>query len=130
MIQDDLISMGNNACLALCYLKAALEMKGQPAKDQTLLDNLAALYYGHIISSDCYVDSATKIFDFAGVKARVTKMEGPQVNAAKYVVANYKYGRNNHFVLFKDGRLYFNSLDHSKCVELGYITDVRVIEMA
>ena len=129
MIQDDLQSMGNSACLALCYLKAGLEMKGQSSYDQDLLNNLAMVYYSHMgIDADCWVYNPDLLFKALGLKVKVTKQNGNDVNAAEYVVANYHFNGKNHFVLYKNGQLYFNSLANSKCVQYGEIRDIRILQ--
>lgn len=129
MIQDDLQSMADSACLALCYLKAGLDMKGQPSSNQDLLNSLALVYYSRLgIDGDCYVYDPVLLFKALGLKMKITKQDGADVNAAEYVVANYHFNKKNHFVLYKNGQLYFNSLANSMCVQHGEIRDVRILQ--
>lgn len=148
-LQDDLKQMADNSCLVTCYIKAALELSGENSTDKNILHVLGRLYYSEngALDKDCFVLDADKIFTFLGVIAKVNKLNtvinnisnvqniydtvktinNDDLTKYKYIVAEYTYNNNSHFVLYKDGQLYFNSLNNSQCVTKGCIKSLRVI---
>lgn len=123
-IQDFYLSLGKSGCLAICYAIASIDgnldwreitNKLFEAKDNNAFDN------------ECYVYNPLA-FNLKDVK-KVSSLEKCK---GEYAAANYVFGKNNHFVLYKkisDGfyEPYYNTLESSNCVKYGRIQDVRDI---
>ena len=121
----------NGACLAFCYIRAALgkvipeKMFGilWEAADKNIIDE----------NDDCYVNDAIALMKLANpnkkysvIKKDISSLEELDGQLA---AVSYKNGGYNHFVLVEKGQIVFDSLDDSKCVKCGKPTTDRIIKI-
>lgn len=119
------------ACLAFCYIRAALgevipeKMFGilWDAADKNIIDG----------NDNCYVNDAIALMKLANpnkkysvIKKDITSLEDLNGELA---AVSYKNGIYNHFVLVEKGQIVFDSLDDSKCVKYGKPTTARIIKI-
>ena len=119
------------ACLAFCYIRAALgkvipeKMFGilWEAADRNIIDE----------NDNCYVKDAIALMKLANpdkkysvIKKDITSLEDLNGELA---AVSYKNGGYNHFVLVEKGQIIFDSLDDSKCVKYGKPTTARIIKI-
>lgn len=136
--QSFCLNVGRYGCLAICYIYAALDYtkdisswNDEEKVNKEILDTLQFVFYNsNALSKDMSVTDADALFKCLSIRCKVTKYlydkEKDQLDG--YNCVNFINGMNNHWVLYKDSRLLYNSLDFSNCVENGYISDVRKIE--
>ena len=119
------------ACLAFCYISAALG-KVIPEKMFGILWDAAGK---NIIDANdnCYVNDAIALMKLANpnkkyavIKKDITSLE--ELNG-ELAAVSYKNGGYNHFVLVEKGQIVFDSLDDSKCVKYGKPTTARIIRI-
>lgn len=120
-IQDKIKEMADGLCLALCYA----ELWGIKNDGDKLKIIAEAVRQGYVGWDGTVVNpiGIAKLCGRTEVKdiKRVTTYEGHDT-----VVANFVFNNHNHFVLVKDGKVVWNSLEHSKCVKYGKIESFRV----
>ena len=119
------------ACLAFCYIRAALgkvipeKMFGilWDAADKNIIDE----------NDNCYVNDAIALMKLANpnkkysvIKKDISSLEELDGQLA---AVSYKNGGYNHFVLVEKGQIVFDSLDDSKCVKYGKPTTARIIKI-
>lgn len=119
------------ACLAFCYIRAALgkvipeKMFGilWDAADKNIIDE----------NDNCYVNDAIALMKLANpnkkyavIKKDISSLE--ELNG-ELAAVSYKNGGYNHFVLVEKGQVVFDSLDDSKCVKYGKPTTARIIKI-
>lgn len=119
------------ACLAFCYIRAAIgkvipeEMFGilWAAAERNIIDE----------NDNCYVNDAIALMKLANpnkkyavIKKDITSLEDLNGELA---AVSYKNGGYNHFVLAEKGQIIFDSLDDSKCVKYGKPTTARIIKI-
>ena len=119
------------ACLAFCYIRAALG-KVIPEKMFGILWDAAGK---NIIDANdnCYVNDAIALMrlanpnkKYAVIKKDITSLEDLNGELA---AVSYKNGGYNHFVLVEKGQIVFDSFDDSKCVKYGKPTTARIIKI-
>ena len=130
-IQTFCEKVSNGACLAFCYIRAALgkvipeKMFGilWEAADKNIIDE----------NDDCYVNDAIALMKLANpnkkysvIKKDISSLEELDGQLA---AVSYKNGGYNHFVLVEKGQIVFDSLDDSKCVKCGKPTTARIIKI-
>lgn len=135
--QSFCLNVGKYGCLTLCYIYAFLdyvkgisEWKDEDKVNKELLDTLLYVYYNsEALDEDMYVKDADALFDCLGIKAKVFKeVYDRNSHLQGYNCLQFESGINSHWVLYKDDKLLYNSLDYSNCVENGFISGVRRIE--
>lgn len=119
------------ACLAFCYIRAALgkvipeKMFGilWDAADKNIIDE----------NDNCYVNDAIALMKlvnpnkkYSVIKKDISSLEELDGQLA---AVSYKNGGYNHFVLVEKGQIVFDSLDDSKCVKYGKPTTARIIKI-
>lgn len=119
------------ACLAFCYIRAALgkvipeKMFGilWDAADKNIIDE----------NDNCYVKDAIALMrlanpnkKYAVMKKDITSLEELDGQLA---AVSFKNGGYNHFVLVEKGQIIFDSLDNSLCVKYGKPTTARIIKI-
>lgn len=120
------------ACLAFCYIKAALGENVTPEKmfgilwdaaDKNIIDE----------NDNCYVNDAIALMKLANpnkkysvIKKDISSLEELDGQLA---AVSYKNGGYNHFVLVEKGQIIFDSLDNSMCVKYGKPTTARIIKI-
>lgn len=122
----------DGACLAFCYIRAALGEHVTPEKmfgilweaaDRNIIDE----------NENCYVNDAIALMKLANpdkkyavIKKDITSLEDLNGELA---AVSFKNGGYNHFVLVEKGQIVFDSLDDSKCVKYGKPTTARIIRI-
>lgn len=128
-IQTFMEKAGKGACLALCYVKAAK----LDATETELFDILWEANEKGIIDAndDCYVKDAISLMKLANPnkKYSVTKQTISTIQGIELGAVNFENNGYNHWVLVEKGHIIFDSLDDSKCVKLGRVTDARIIRI-
>lgn len=131
-IQSFFESAGRGACLALCYIRAAL---GEKATTTMMFDALWQAAENNIIDvkDDCYVNDAVQLMRSINPNKRysVEKLKITSIEELKGQLAavNFQNGDFNHWVLVDKGEIIFDSLDDSQCVKYGKPTSSRIIKM-
>ena len=130
-IQTFCLKASEGACLAFCYIRAALgkvipeKMFGilWDAADKNIIDE----------NDNCYVNDAIALMKLANpnkkysvIKKDISSLEELDGQLA---AVSYKNGGYNHFVLVEKGQILFDSLDDSKCVKYGKPTTARIIKI-
>ena len=127
-IQDFFESAGNGACLALCYIRAAL---GKDATPQMMIDALYKVAERNIVhvKKDCFVEDAISLMKVANNKKvySVIKKDVSSIAGIKLGAVRYSYNGYSHWVLIEDGKIVFNSLEDSQCVKYGTPKEARLI---
>ena len=127
-IQDFFKSAGNGACLALCYIRAAL---GKEATPQMMIDALYKAAERNIVNvkKDCFVEDAISLMKVANPKKvySVVKKDVSSISGIKLGAVRYSYNGYSHWVLIEDGKIVFNSLDDSQSVKYGTPKESRLI---
>ena len=126
-IQDFFKSAGNGACLALCYIRAAL---GKEATPQMMIDALYKAAERNIVNvkKDCFVEDAISLMKVANPKVySVNKKDISSISGVKLGAVRYSYNGYSHWVLVEDGKVIFNSLEDSQCVKYGTPKESRLI---
>lgn len=120
-IQDKIKELADGLCLALCYC----EMWGIHEDSDKLKIIAEALRRGYI-EWDGTVVNPIGIAVLCGHNEvrdikRATTYDGNDT-----VVANFTHNGFNHFVLVKNGKVVWNSLEKSVCVQNGHIESYRI----
>ena len=127
-IQDFFKSAGNGACLALCYIRAAL---GKDATPQMMIDTLYKAAERNIVNvkKDCFVEDALALMKVAKPTKvfSVIKKDISSIANIKLGAVRYSYNGYSHWVLVEDGKIVFNSLEDSQCVKYGTPKESRLI---
>ena len=127
-IQDFFKSAGNGACLALCYIRAAL---GKAATPQMMIDALYKAAERNIVNvkKDCFVEDAISLMKVANSKKvySIVKKDISYISGIKLGAVRYSYNGYSHWVLIEDGKIVFNSLEDSQCVKYGTPKESRLI---
>lgn len=127
-IQSFFKSAGNGACLALCYIRAAL---GRDATPQMMFDVLWKAAERNIVNvkKDCFVEDAIALMKVANHTKvySVIKKDVSSIANIKLGAVRYSYNGYSHWVLVEDGKVIFNSLDDSQCVKYGTPKEARLI---
>lgn len=112
-VQDVLKSLGETGCLLLCYS----ELAGIPLND--LINNFDKLVLDGIIRDDCFVNDATAFLHYFGINKEVLKVDVANVPEDEAYIVPYKRNGYTHFVIARDGKVVYNTLENSKCVKYG-----------
>lgn len=132
-IQTFMEKAGKGACLALCYIQAALEKA--EITPTMMFDILWEANGKGIIDAndDMFVKDAISLMKLANpnkkysvVKQKISSLDELGVKTA---CVNFKHNGYNHWVLVEDGEIVFNSLDNSQCVKYGEPIDARIIKI-
>lgn len=121
MIQDKVKELADNCCLAMCYE----ELWGIHDDGDKLKILAEAIRQGYVEWGGTVVNPIG-IARLCGHKEIVDIKKSTKYDGHDTVVANFKHGSYNHFVLVKDGKVVWNSLDNSKCVENGDLESYRI----
>lgn len=138
-IQTKFKAIADECCLACSYLYGAYhsmadECESNPLFIETavcaaMLQELETL---DVIDKNGFVKDAEKLLSNAtGGKWKVRKMKISSVQELpehKYAVVNFEFNGKNHWVLYKDKKFLYNSLEFSNCFAYGKPVDARIIE--
>jgi len=139
-IQTKFKAIADDCCLACSYLYGAYhsmadECETNPLYIETavcaaMLQELETL---DAIDKNGFVKDAEKLLaDATGRKWRVTKMKISSVQELpehKYAVVNFEFNGKNHWVLYKDKKFLYNTLEDSQCFKYGKPVDARIMEI-
>lgn len=116
-----MMRIADTCCLALCYLYAACDED----EGKAVVALLRALDDDTVLDTDATVKDASELIRKYGKRKCIVTKSTVLQNG--YCCGNYEYNGKNHWVLFKAGKMIYNSLEHSVCVANGKLTDVRVL---
>src|SRR5574344_270573 len=122
MIQDVCHILGDTGCAAFSFMFAI------GSDPEFLIKDFDNLVEKKILGPDATVLDYAKLAKFYGESVSVTwKKSDAYIPGQMYLGRWTRPGGFNHFVVMKDGKVIFNPLEYSKCVECGTLTDIRVI---
>lgn len=116
-VAKNIDAIGKYGCLAMCYLYC-VGIQGNAADYITILNNAIN---NHIIDSDCFIPSASKFLKWVtGKDYEVTKKQFSDLSKIKEPApVRYTYNGAAHWVVIQNGKVVFNSLINSQCVNKG-----------
>ena len=121
MIQDDLKKLADGCCLALCYC----ELWGIH-NDLDKVKIIAECLRQGFVELDGTVVNPIGLAKLCGHMEVIDIKKAKTYDGHDTVIANFTHAGYNHFVLVKEGKVIWNSLEHSKCVENGKIESFRI----
>ena len=106
-------------CLAMCYLYCmGIDVDSMIEILVDILDKNKPQETG--LDSDCTVNNAVQfIYYVSGRKVNVFKENPPLKEIKAFTPVRFTKDNNNHWVVVKNGKIVFNSLEWSNCVENG-----------
>lgn len=119
-LQDFFTNAGKWSCLACCYL----EMAG--IDDDHKFEYLRKGIENEYLDDDFYVAKPIEFLRMAGLRAKDIYKEKYELSNEKQIT-EYTWKGLSHFVITQSGKIVYNTLAHSNCVELGKPEWVRVI---
>jgi len=139
-IQTKFKAIADECCLACSYLYGAYhsmadEHETNPLFIETavcaaMLQELETL---DAIDKNGFVKDAEKLLaDATDKKWKVTKMKISSIQELpehKYAVVNFEFNGKNHWVLYKDKKFLYNTLEDSQCFAYGKPVDARIMEI-
>lgn len=135
VMADCFTQIYNGGCLVLCYLFILMGSITTNAKE--LLEAALDLLWNGYLGEDCYVKDFAMIDEWVQSKTVPSAMRqrhkiewrAPTEKVSGLSLAKYKSDRckEGHWVVLKDGELYFNPLESSINVNEGKIIEQRVI---
>lgn len=139
-LQSRIKDISDTCCLALSYLFAGYHYQASdvPETDEkkeyvelcAFNSLIVALKNSSILDKDATVKDAEKLLScIDGIKAKVEKKNIEKIADLPdgYSAVNFVYNGNNHWVLYKDRQLLYNSLENSQCFSYGKPTEARII---
>ena len=139
-LQSQFEVFGKWSCLALSYLYCAIkdvaeeeEINNEDYVNVALSAALITAYNDKsILDEECTVLNPVKLMEgVAGKKYTVTKKDISSLDELKTTpkaCVRFNYNGQGHFVYCEYGKVVFNSLDRSYCVNYGRPTTARIIE--
>ena len=123
MIQTACEKIGESGCALLSFLYA---IGVDPILAIIDYDDLVK---NGLIAKDCTIQDYVKLAKYYKVDCTVMHSS----NTIAYVKDKMYLGRwcrngYNHFVVMKNGKVFWNPLDKSHCVDEGTLSDIRVIK--
>lgn len=112
-VQETLKVLGTSGCLCLCYA----ELAGIPLID--LINDFPRLVLNNIVTDEAYVRDADKLLAHFGINKKVEKIDVSKVPEHTPYIVPYENDGNTHFVIAKDGKVIYNTLEISYCVKYG-----------
>lgn len=120
--------IGKYSCLAMCYLYC---VGIEPKSDGEMIKYISAAMDKGLLDAECTVLSAANLLrHFTGKEYLVTKEKITDIeNIKEPTPVRYTNNGYGHWVVVQNGKIVFNSLAHSVCVEKGKPTEARVIKL-
>jgi len=123
MIQTTCEKIGESGCCLLSFLYA---IGVDPILAIIDYDDLVK---NKLIATDCTIQDYVKLAKYFKVACSIMYSS----NTLAYIKDKMYLGRwtrngYNHFVVMKNGKVIWNPLDVSKCVNEGTLSDIRVIK--
>lgn len=139
-IQTKFKAIADECCLACSYLYGAYHSMADDCETNPLFIETAVcaamlqeLETLDAIDKNGFVKDAEKLLsDATGKKWSVTKMKISSIQELpdyKYAVVNFEFNDKNHWVLYKDKKFLYNTLEESQCFKYGKPTDARIMEI-
>ena len=120
-IQDACKVLGESGCAGFAFMYVI-------GKDPLLLvKDLGTLIDKNIIAKNATIKDYVGLAKFYPVNASVTSKKPDEYVGGQMYLGHFKRNGYEHFVAMKDGKVVFNSLEYSYCVELGELADIRVV---
>ena len=124
MIQTTCEKIGESGCCLLSFLYA---IGVDPILAIVDYDDLVK---NGLIATDCTIQDYVKLAKYFKVECSLMYSS----NTLAYIKDKMYLGRwtrngYNHFVVMKNGKVIWNPLDYSKCVNEGTLSDIRVIKV-
>lgn len=119
-------NIGDNGCLALCVVE-----KLKPGLQNIDGMELVAREIGKSLDKDCtviwkdFVEALGK--KFIGVRFLDIRGLEDIKDCTESIFVRFDKGTKSHWVLVEKGKIIFNSLVHSECVEHGKATKARIL---
>ena len=121
MIQDKLKTLADNCCLAMCYE----ELWGIHDDGDKLKILAEAIRQGYVEWGGTVVNPIG-LARLCGHKEIVDIKRDTTYYGDDTVVARFVHNSYNHFVLWKHGKVVWNPLENSVCVNQGTIESYRI----
>src|SRR5574344_309453 len=121
-IQSICSILGETGCCLFSFLYAI-------GKDPCLaLKDFNDLVNKGLIASDATVQNYTKLGEYYNHKCEVVYANPEKYEKDKLYLGRWTRPGHNHFEKKKNGKVIWSSLDYSKCVEQGVLSDIRIIK--
>lgn len=116
-ISANINQIAKNGCLAMCYLYC---LGIDPDYFIGILSDAMNEPLSSGIGKDCYVNDAERFCRYiSGHNFAITKEDIPLKKITGPYPVRYSYNGKSHWVVVKSGKIVFNSLQKSVCVENG-----------
>lgn len=120
-------AIAKNGCLAMCYLYCV----GIGDSEYNTIGILSEAMDTGLLGKDCFVLDADKFLNslIGSDKVKVLKKDISSLDEIKgdYCPVRFDYNGNYHWVVVSNGKIIFNPLLNSKCVNKGKPTTARII---
>lgn len=121
MIQDKIKQLSDGLCLALCYTELwGIKNDGDKLKIISEAVRQGDVQWDGTVKNPIGLAKLCGRTEIKDIK-RASTYDGHDT-----VVANFAYNGYNHFVLVKDGKVVWNPLENSVCVNQGKIESYRI----
>ena len=138
-IQTKFKAIADECCLAASYLYGAFHSIADESETNPLFLEIAVasvllteLETLDTIDKNGFVKDAELLLEHAtNKKWRVTKKRIESIQELpenKYACVNFEFNKHNHWVLFKDKKFLYNTLEDSQCFKYGKPVDARIFE--
>ena len=126
--QTRAMMIGKYGCLAMSYLYCIGIM---PDTEGEMIKHISTAIDKGLLDSECTVLDASALLQFfTGKKWHVAKKKVDDINDIKEATpVRFTYGDKGHWVVVRDGRIVFNSIEDSICVKKGFPTEARIITL-
>lgn len=126
-VAKNIKAIGDSSCLAMCYLYC-VGIDGD-ASDYCMTISNAMEYSAKLpedkqfLNADCTVLDAAAFLEFeTGKHFKVLKKEFNDISEIKEPTpVRFSYNGYSHWVVIEDGKIVFNSLANSNCVNKGHL---------
>ena len=123
MIQTTCEKIGESGCCLLSFLYA---IGVDPILAIIDYDDLVK---NGLIATDCTIQDYVKLSKYFKVDCSLIYSSNPLAYIKdKMYLGRWTRNGYNHFVVMKNGKVIWNPLDVSKCVNEGTLSDIRVIK--
>ena len=123
MIQTTCEKIGESGCALLSFLYA---IGVDPILAIIDYDDLVK---NKLIATDCTIQDYVKLAKYFKVDCSLIYSSNPLAYIKdKMYLGRWTRNGYNHFVVMKNGKVFWNPLDVSKCVNEGVLSDIRVIK--
>lgn len=122
MIQTTCEKIGESGCALLSFLYA---IGVDPILAIIDYDDLVK---NGLIATDCTIQDYVKLAKYKGKSVDVVWTKPSNYIKDKMYLGRWTRNGYNHFVVMKNGKVFWNPLDVSKCVNEGTLESIRVIK--